>query len=83
MVVAGRGTYVCRPAQRPPLRRRWGDARYADSESAQQLVQATALGGRLHLGEAAEQLAVDQHLGEGHHAGPARQLDPPCGSLEG
>ena len=39
------------------------------------------LGGRLELGEPAEQLAVDDHLGEGHHAGPLGQLRPSLGVL--
>ncbi len=34
-----------------------------------------SLVGGLHLGEAAEQLAVDEHLGEGHHARPLGQLE--------
>ncbi len=70
MVVAGRGTYVCESCQP----RRGGSG-------SEQLVQAPALGGGLHLVEAADQLAVDDDLGEAHHPGLARQLRAAGGVL--
>ena len=51
-------------------------ARGALGRGGKQLVEAPAFGGRLHLGEAPQQLAFDQHLGKGQHAGPLRELDP-------
>src|SRR6202035_2321290 len=57
-------------------------ARAANARSGgEQLVEATALGGRLHLGEPAEQLAVDDDLGKAQHARASRQLDASAGIL--
>ncbi len=74
MVVAGRGTYVCETCQ--PRAAAGGER-----VSRPQLVQAPALRGRERLGVAAEQLAVDEHLGEAHHAGAPYELHAALGVL--
>ncbi len=70
MVVGGRGTYVCERCQpRPRLRR-------ARSSGGEHLIQTPGVGGGDGLGVAADQLAGDDHLREGHHPGPLDELDP-------
>ena len=47
----------------------------------EELVEPPALGGCLELGETAEELVVDQYLGEAQHAGTPCELDPAIGIL--
>ena len=68
--VAGRGTYVCERCQ--PRPRSGGGA---------QLGQAAGAVGRGELLKAAERLAVEDHLREGHHARARDQLERPSASL--
>ncbi|MCA1690146.1 MAG: bifunctional DNA-formamidopyrimidine glycosylase/DNA-(apurinic or apyrimidinic site) lyase, partial [Actinobacteria bacterium] len=68
LVVAGRGTYVCEGCQpRPRVRR-------SRSGGGEKLVEAPGVGGGDDLGVAADQLATDDDLGEGHHPGALDQL---------
>ena len=72
-VVAGRGTYVCEGCQAPP--------RASRSLRRRELVQASAVGCLLDLLVAAEQLPVDDDLGERHHAGRLSEQHAPGGVL--
>jgi formamidopyrimidine-DNA glycosylase len=68
LVVAGRGTYVCEGCQSRPRARRPGSGR------REKLVEPPGVGGGDDLGVPADQLAADDHLGEGHHPGALDQL---------
>jgi formamidopyrimidine-DNA glycosylase len=71
MVVGGRGTYVCERCQPRPRRR------VASVGSGREhLIEAPGVRRGDDLGVAADQLAGDDHLGEGHHAGALDELDP-------
>ena len=75
---AGRGTYVCERCQPRPRARR---ARRRGGERDDRR-QPGAVGARDELLIAAERLAVDDDLGERHHAGAARRARRgPAGSL--
>ena len=89
MVVGGRGTYVCEqlPAAAAARRRRRpsGSRRGVSGAGArsggEQLVELAVLGGRLQLGEAAEQRDRRRAPGGSSSSRCARELDAPGGVL--
>jgi formamidopyrimidine-DNA glycosylase len=75
LVVAGRGTYVCEHCQPRPRPRRMR-ALQSEPLSGNQLEKATGLVSGTNLVVPADQLLVDDHLGERHQPGLLDELVP-------